>query len=285
MSQFVNSINKFSSHYNVSQSERFKLLASFPLFRMYWYSRYGRGILKDLCRKFFPIFKSFQIKITIFDKNKKQLSLPIKFDEFDLESFREIFLGGEYNEILKIKDIKTIFDVGANTGMASLFFLANTNLHKLVLIEANPSLAENLKKLFNDERVIIENRAVYGERGTLRFQLSDNHRVSAISNTISEGDSNGVEVETLLVSDIIDNHKLTEVDLLKMDIEGAEHSILEKTPEVFLKFKYIYLEIHGDKKVRDIFRDKLIDLGFKFMNPERIEYADCETSFFKRLSN
>ena len=89
-------------------------------------------------------------------------------------------------------------------------------------------------------------------------------------------------VQAVLMESLLKKHSLPEVDLLKIDIEGAEHNILEKTPECFLKFKYIYIEIHGSIQKREDFRTKLTDLGFTLAHRKSDDSTDCEISFFKR---
>jgi len=282
MSEFKNTINTFSNHYQLKPLHKMKLLGHYPLFKMYWHSNYGKGLKKKIANSIYPLFKSYSINIETFNKERSSVKIPIKFDNYDLASFKEIFWGLEYGEVLKINDIQTVFDIGANTGMASLFFLANLPLNKLVVVEANPGLIPKLHGILNAKNIIIENLAIYGERGSLKFNVSENHRESTICDDQNVSGDNIVAVNTVLLEDLLQKHSLVEADLLKMDIEGAEYNILEKTPESFLKFKYIYIEIHGDKKTRDQFRSKLIELGFELVQIFGDDHPICETSLLKR---
>lgn len=284
MSKFVSSIDTFSEQYHLSLVHKLKLLLHFPLFKMYWLSLYGKGFLQQMSQTIYPLFKDYKINISLQDKSKEMFKLDVSFEKYDLESFREIFLGGEYKEILKNPNIKTVFDIGANTGMAAIFFKMNMSLDKLVVVEANPMLSKRLDSIFSDKKIIIENLAVFGERGSLRFKVSENHRESAIFDPSihNENESNVVSVDTVLLEDLLTKHSISDADLLKMDIEGAEYSIIEKTPDAFQKFKFLYIEIHGEEAKRYIFRDKIISLGFKISNPNRARLDNCETCLFER---
>ena len=66
-----------------------------------------------------------------------------------------------------------------------------------------------------------------------------------------------VEVEALAISmrEIITKNKLSKIDLLKIDCEGAEFEILSSTPKnIFSRIKQIVLEYHqlNDMKVTDL---------------------------------
>lgn len=205
MSKFVTSINEFSDRYNLSSTHKLKILLHYPLFKMYWLSSYGRGLIKKFSQLIYPLFKNYNINISMRDKSDKEFKFNISFEACDLQSFREIFLGGEYKEILKKANVKTILDIGANTGMAAIFFKMNMSIEKLILVEANPLLSKKLDLLFIDEKVRNENVAVFGERGLLRFKISKNHRESAIfdPSTDNEIESDVVSVDTVLLDDLL----------------------------------------------------------------------------------
>ncbi|PIP94993.1 MAG: hypothetical protein COW00_18140 [Bdellovibrio sp. CG12_big_fil_rev_8_21_14_0_65_39_13] len=283
MSQFLDNVNNFSEHYNLGPIQKLKILIHYPIFKLNWNKTHGRGLTKKWGDILYPFFKNYLINVKMVDKNNQKLVIPLSFDQSDLASFREIFFGLEYGEVLKIKDIQTVCDIGANTGMASLFFLANFKISKIVLVEANPALAQKLNEHFQDDRISVENLAIYGERGSLKFNVSADHRNSGISdNQDHSGDA--IEVSSILMEDLLKKHHLENVDLLKIDIEGAEFNILEKTPQAFLSFKFIYIEIHGDTEKRNTFKSKLIEIGFTLLHEKIYDSANCEVSFFKRNS-
>lgn len=280
MSQFLDQIDSFSKQYSISKFDRLKLHLHYPLFKIYWLTQHGGGLVKNLAQSIYKLFINHSINIVAYSKDRKKLSIPISFDQCDLASFKEIFWGEEYGETSSIPDIKTVFDIGANTGMASLYFLANTNLKKLIAVEANPVLADKLKGTLLDDRVIIENIAIFGEPGSLSFKIADDHRESIICDEKEKGPGI-IKIESVLLEDLLRKHSLESADLLKMDIEGAEYSIIEKTPESFKRFKYIYMEIHGDVPTRNKFSSKILELGFNLEKRIGAEHENCEICFFK----
>ena len=112
-----------------------------------------------------------------------------------------------------------ILDVGANYGLAAIALKDEHPDAEIVAFEADPAIAAiaeaNLAAagLFPD--VTLVRAAAWTEDGTMRFAAegSDAGRL---------GDDGGIEVPTVRLRDWLDR----DVDLLKMDIEGAEVEVL-----------------------------------------------------------
>jgi FkbM family methyltransferase len=87
------------------------------------------------------------------------------------------------------------------------------------------------------------------------------------------------QVDSMNLLTLLDHLNLKEVDLLKLDLEGAEYELLENITEEDLKpFKQIYIEFHhfavkGYSK-RDTYRivKKIKALGFKSFSLEYVNY-------------
>ena len=109
--------------------------------------------------------------------------------------------------------------------------------------------------------------------------------MSSVAKTISD---NSVLVKSETLNSLIE--RVGEIDLLKIDIEGAEYDLLEKTDiELLSKAKNIILEFHdnNDRRVNKL-TEKLIRAGFEFkLYNELIQYevdnnADHGVIFAKR---
>ena len=111
-----------------------------------------------------------------------------------------------------------ILDVGANYGLASIALKAEHPDAEIVAFEADPAIAAiaeaNLRAAGHDDVALIR-AAAWTAAGTMRFAAegSDAGRL---------GDDGGIEVPTVRLRDWLDR----DVDLLKMDIEGAEVDVL-----------------------------------------------------------
>lgn len=157
---------------------------------------------------------------------------------------------------LQMSKGETFVDVGANVGYYSLkTALGNTdNDVTVVAIEAHPETYSALLKNIrcNDldtggNAIITVNRAVADkkqdaimyERHKDGIKMAGN---SSICIAFDKKDSIPVQCDTL--DNILADYN--RVDVLKMDIEGAEVMALRGASEVLKKVRKIVVEIHGD---------------------------------------
>ena len=222
MSIFLERVKDYCQAYKVPGSSKVKILGHYPLFKAHWHASYGRGLRQRMAQKIVRIFENYEISHPASGPRGNSFQVHISFAPEDLSSFSEIFWGNEYRFPWPIDHCQSYIDLGANTGMAALYFLAQAPLEHIVLVEANPALLPILKKNIQKETVI-ENLCVSGKSGqTIDFYIADEHRHS--SQDPSEN-SEKIAIPTLSLSDLLDKHQLPMVDILKMDIEGAEYDL------------------------------------------------------------
>lgn len=157
-----------------------------------------------------------------------------------LSAYKEIFV----SEIYRFRaenETPAILDLGANIGLSVLYFKSLYPDAQITAFEADPSIYACLKQNvhgngFADVELI--NKAVWDSNGTLRFHAEggDGGRVA------KDGDGGVVEVEAI---DIRSHLAERSYDFLKMDIEGAEHSVFPAIKDYLPKFKFIFLEYHS----------------------------------------
>lgn len=178
----------------------------------------------------------------------------------DLTTAWVVFYGDEYT--LKHGD-QVIVDLGANIGAFSLLAASKLPEAQIVALEPFPS---NFKR-FQDAIVLnhLESSiqpiqaAAVGESGVVRMDDADD----IPSHSRKVGASNGIEVEGLTLEAIMQRQALDEIDFLKVDIEGAEYALFEKTPNKILeKVKRIGLEYHSNG-CKDALFTRLADAGFQ----------------------
>ena len=90
-----------------------------------------------------------------------------------------------------------------------------------------------------------------------------------------------VRVPAVTLRQLLDDHELDRVDLLKMDIEGAEFEIMSD-PEIIGRFRYMFIEIHGDIEKRDRFIGYVRSAGFEIADRSYDGVLQCETIFCRR---
>ena len=157
--------------------------------------------------------------------------------------YKELFK----KEIYRFKTAKTkpyIIDCGANIGMSVVYAKRQYPNARIIAFEPEKKIATYLEKNLkanNIDDVEIVDKAVWKEHTVLKFisEGADANRISSINK-----DANGqeeVEVETVLLSEYINE----EVDLLKLDIEGAEIEVVREIEPKLKHVNHLFIEYHS----------------------------------------
>jgi len=155
---------------------------------------------------------------------------------------REIFVDQDYYVDLN-NDAPIIIDCGCNEGLSILFFKMVYPKAKILGFEAHPKsfavLNENIQRN-NLTNITLINKAVYDSEGSVTFS-ADNFLGSHLLKKTQT--TRCITVPSTLLSTYINEP----VDLLKMDIEGAESPVIEELSQhKKLKFiKRIIMEFHA----------------------------------------
>ena len=160
-----------------------------------------------------------------------------------------------------------VLDFGANTGEFTDFVSNNYNV-AVYAFEANGEL---IKSRTNNPKVKFFNFAIVDKDGPCKFFLSDSSKAHSIYKDIA-GKDTCIEVEGMTINSILKFLKLEQVDLLKVDIEGAEINVLNSiSPKDLLVFDQITIEFHDfvNPKLRkdvDNLKRKIVATGFIEIN-------------------
>ncbi len=139
---------------------------------------------------------------------------------------REIYVDLPYQTTLPAA--KVIFDVGANCGFATLFFRSTFPAATIVAIEPQRREADFCRTavtLNRLEGVEVINAAVGGEPGRRMLSIVDDNSVISSFCTERAENSHQEPTEVLRLSTLLPE---CPVDLMKMDIEGAELEVLRE---------------------------------------------------------
>lgn len=173
-------------------------------------------------------------------------------------------MGGREPEILKlfnslVKKGMTIVDVGANIGEYTLLSakLAG-DTGKVVSIDADPEaialLSKNVKYNGYDNVEIVE------------AAITDKNGVALLGKSVSSGWSsiikrgiNNIEVECYRLDTILNRLKIDKVDIIKIDVEGAELQVLSGAKETLDRNSNVKImcELHiNSEKVYRLLKEK-----------------------------
>jgi len=125
-----------------------------------------------------------------------------------------------------------VLDLGANHGRFAHEIIRrfDCNVHA---VEANPEL---LQSIAPHQRLTRLNSAVAAKSGTIPFHISG--RSDEASTIITSGAADAVrtvEIQSVTLSELIERFADPMVDLLKLDIEGAEIEVFEATSDALLQ--------------------------------------------------
>ena len=186
-----------------------------------------------------------------------------KLDNLDAQRIAEIFGENIYTPAYLStywSDPKVVLDIGANTGVFTLYAARLFPEATIHAYEPNPDLFPLLKKniLLNglQERCALSNCAVWHESDTLHFTLG-NAKNPGTGQIVRDGkeEQNVKSVPAIGFMNILEMHQ--KVDFIKMDIEGSEYEvILQSHPNYLRKVKFFALEYHkrADGNVHDLIR-------------------------------
>lgn len=153
--------------------------------------------------------------------------------------YKEIF----EKEIYKFNFSATnpvIIDCGANIGLAILYWKRQFPNAKITAFEPDKKVCTVLKKnlqAHNIENVQVIEQGLWNEETTLQFfaEGSDGGRIA------TDETQKLTEVQTTLLSKYLNTH----VDFLKIDIEGAECTVLTECQDLLTNVQNIFVEYHS----------------------------------------
>ncbi len=181
-------------------------------------------------------------KPMLFSIQGKQVLAPFRTFK---ALYKSIFIDKEYFVPINTKNPK-ILDLGGNYGLSCLYFLSQFPDASIITYEADPEICEvlkyNIKKNGLLNNITVHNKAAWINDDMLEFSTNE-----LGGGTISL--NNSVErtrclVESVDIKMIIESLSL---DILKVDIEGAENELLPHIIAVITKVRYLIFEYHSVK--------------------------------------
>lgn len=191
-------------------------------------------------------------------KNGRYATLPVRTFQMTLDledrsvgsdlavyGNREVTLANRYEELLVERHPDTILDIGSNIGYYVLLAgnTGNTDIHAFEPEPANIELLRQNIELNNLTAQVTTNQsAVSDTDGTIMLGIES----SSNSHSIKKTGGDTMEVNSITIDAYCRQHDLESVDVIRMDVEGAEISALAgmstvietSSPEI------LFIELH-----------------------------------------
>lgn len=203
--------------------------------------------------KKFGLLKGYIISKKLFPKDKQAKTVMLKVPSYtnkitlrantsDVSTFTKVIMDEEYFFKINFKP-KFIIDAGANIGLASLYFLKLFPKLKVVAIEPEKNNFDLLMQNTMGLNIECLLGAVWCNKTFIK--IKDTNANTSGFEIIETNHSSENTVQAFTIGDIFLKQKLEFIDVLKMDIEGAEKEVFSTNYETWLPYtKILIIETH-----------------------------------------
>lgn len=160
---------------------------------------------------------------------RSEYPVYLRIDTSDFCAYRDvlIFRTKSYDPEIPGFNPTTIVDVGAHIGMASILFAIKYPKAKIIALEPEPSnFAGLIRNIAPYKSITPIQAALWREDGEVYIGESDAHPKGAFQ--IVENGTRRVRAITM--DTLMREFSISSIDLLKVDIEGAEDEVFESCP-------------------------------------------------------
>jgi FkbM family methyltransferase len=164
----------------------------------------------------------------------------------DLECLEQIFVREEYLLPFALKP-RVIVDAGANIGATSLYFAHKYPDAKILALEPELSNFQLLRENCAALRNVLPIRGALWSRAENVALTDPNADKWAFS--VREGDADAATIPGITIESLMDRFGIQHIDLLKLDIEGAEKEVFSSNSTAWLDHvSVIAIELHDRYK-------------------------------------
>jgi len=190
----------------------------------------------------------------LLNVNRQDCKFPfgLRVPSSDVQTYEQVFINQEYDFLVETQPI-TIVDAGANIGLASIYFANKYPSAKIIAIEPEESnfklLRENVAPYIN---IIPVQAALWHKNEEINLVDPGLGKWGFMTEEQDASENPlGVfchPVMAMTIDKIIDDYELDKIDILKVDIEGAEREVFGDTLSWIEKVDALIIELHERMK-------------------------------------
>lgn len=180
----------------------------------------------------------------------------------------------------------TIIDIGAHIGSETVLLGSKLGKGHIYSFEPTPGIVQRLKTNISinnlEAKVDVEEMAVSDHDGKTKFYLS---KESEINSLHTNKDSKAINIKTISLDKYANLHHLKHVNMLKIDVEGHEYSVIIGSKTLLTKHKIdvIVFEVNDQSgqyyqdnlKTRELLRSFGYKLYLIGQNGQLVKYVHC----------
>ena len=187
-----------------------------------------------------------------------------------------------YAQVVRPGDV--VIDAGANWGVHSLYLAKLVGAAGRVhAFEPHPQVVEELRWHVGQNglrQVMIHQCGLYSSEGMIPFVLGENSKTSHIAaGDEAKGEARRVEVPSRTLDKVVAEEGITNIRLIKVDVEGAEGELLKGAEATIRRDRpHLVVELHSPEQ--DLIVAKtLTDWGYKLARVEGPELLHLDKSW------
>lgn len=201
-------------------------------------SMYLEKVITRLKRYYISIFKIKTLNYKIYGA-KLYLDFTKAVD-------KRLFLNGFEKDVIDyfskvVKEDDVVLDVGANIGIYSLIAGKKVgDKGKVYAFEPADLAFEKLQyhiDLNELDNIVPIKSGVSNKTGTATFNVCEDDAFNSLGETPMKDIIKQETIDLVTIDDFVSKHKLTKVDVIKVDTEGAEFLVFEGAKKTLEKFK------------------------------------------------
>ncbi len=181
------------------------------------------------------------------------------------------------------KKDKVVVDLGANEGYYALGMKENNPKLKIISVEPAPETFQILKKNITGNKlkdVVAVKKAVSAKNGKITFEIVP--EVTAIGSLniglqkrvwLDKKRIKKISVDSITLTELCRQHKIDKIDILKIDVEGAELDILKSSKALLKNVKKVVIEKHVPQITKGCI-EFMKNNGFKLILQEKERCGD-----------
>lgn len=162
----------------------------------------------------------------------------------ELETLQAMALEGAWQHGLP-DQAAVVLDLGAHIGLTAVVYRSRYPTARILAVEPDPETCARLRANVQGLSIEVLQAAVCGSDGPVPFFPSRESWGSSLSG--DHGSSAPITVMGVTFDRLLEDHGLGQVDLLKVNVEGAEFEIFDTLTD-HGRLGYVLGEFHGDIK-------------------------------------
>jgi FkbM family methyltransferase len=190
----------------------------------------------------------------ILNMNREDVISPIRLrvPSSDISVYEQIYINQDYDFLVETPP-KVIIDAGANIGLASVYFANKYPGATIIAIEPGRDNFELLKRNVESYRNVIPlHSALWNKNETLKLVDPGLGHWGFMTEGLDVSGKTSAKfshtVHAITLGKIMADYHLETIDILKIDIEGAEKEVFEDSSAWIGKVKSVIIELHEDMK-------------------------------------